>query len=178
MDGSAVSSQVVQDLEAGSRIVSIGYIGAVNCVGAISALPVVRGPAEFRCRSPSRRGCGGLLAWLFVSSSIGDKGDMDRDIEAAGLDTLQLDHLRHFNNLSLQPPKRGPGIGQDDFGGYRFQLAYMAYALVLTHILRLPAAPRSTTGCSRSWCYRKSGMYWHNVSRGWAGRNPRLKLPS
>jgi hypothetical protein len=107
MDGSAVSSQVVQDLEAGSRIVSIGYIGAVNCVGAISALPVVRGPAEFRCRSPSRRGCGGLLAWLFVSSSIGDKGDMDRDIEAAGLDTLQLDHLRHFNNLSLQPPNGG-----------------------------------------------------------------------
>jgi hypothetical protein len=27
----------VQDLEAGSRIVSIGYIGAVNCVGAIPA---------------------------------------------------------------------------------------------------------------------------------------------
>ena len=35
MDGSAVRSQVVQDLEAGSRIVSIGYIDAVNCFGAI-----------------------------------------------------------------------------------------------------------------------------------------------
>ena len=31
----AVRSQVVQDLEAGSQIISIGYIGAVNCVGAI-----------------------------------------------------------------------------------------------------------------------------------------------
>jgi len=28
---------------------------------------------------------------------------------------------------------QGKGTGQDDFGGYRFQLAYMAYALALTH---------------------------------------------
>ena len=30
---------------------------------------------------------------------------------------------------------------QEDFGAYRFQLAYMAYALALAHIHRLPAAP-------------------------------------
>jgi hypothetical protein len=28
----------VEDLEAGSQIISIGYIGAVNCVGAIRAV--------------------------------------------------------------------------------------------------------------------------------------------
>ena len=39
------------------------------------------------------------------------------------------------------PPCRGSGTGQDDFGGYRFQLAYMIYALALAHRHRLPAAP-------------------------------------
>ena len=36
---------------------------------------------------------------------------------------------------------KGKGYGQEDFGGFRFQLAYMAYALALTHKHRLPAAP-------------------------------------
>lgn len=41
-------------------------------------------------------------------------------------------------NLSRLLPKdwtlmSGKATGQDDFGGYRFQLAYMAYALGLTH---------------------------------------------
>jgi hypothetical protein len=36
---------------------------------------------------------------------------------------------------------KGRGFGQDDFGSYRFQPAYMAYALALTHLHRLPAAP-------------------------------------
>ena len=63
-----------------------------------------------------------------------------------GLDDLQIAHLRHFNNLSHQLPNewslmKGKGYGQEDFGGYRFQLAYMAYALALTHRHRLPAAP-------------------------------------
>src|SRR6186997_2311450 len=63
-----------------------------------------------------------------------------------GLDDRQIAHLRHFNNLSRQLPNewslmKGKGYGQEDFGGYRFQLAYMAYALALTHKHRLPAAP-------------------------------------
>jgi Linalool dehydratase/isomerase len=71
---------------------------------------------------------------------------MSRKAETAGLDALQLGHLRHFDNLSRQPANdwslmKGRGFGQDDFGGYRFQLAYMAYALALTPLHRLPAAP-------------------------------------
>ena len=48
-DRSAIGSQVVQEPEAGSQIVSIGYIGAVNCVGAIPPYddPQTRGPAEW-----------------------------------------------------------------------------------------------------------------------------------
>ena len=47
------------------------------------------------------------------------------------LDARQLGHLRHFDNLSRQFPNdwslmQGKGTGQDDFGGYRFQLAYIA----------------------------------------------------
>ena len=62
------------------------------------------------------------------------------------LDKLQLGHIRHFNNLSRQLPNqwelmKGKGYGQEDFGGFRFQLAYMAFALALTHKHRLPAAP-------------------------------------
>jgi hypothetical protein len=62
----------------------------------------------------------------------------------------QLGHLRHFDNLSRQLPNdwssmQGKGIGQDDFGGYRFQLAYMAYALALTHVHRRGASRRSTS---------------------------------
>jgi len=50
------------------------------------------------------------------------------------LDKLQVGHIRHFDNLSRQPPNqwelmKGKGYGQEDFGGFRFQLAYMAYAL-------------------------------------------------
>ncbi|MCE0761475.1 hypothetical protein LWC35_00875 [Pseudonocardia kujensis] len=48
----------------------------------------------------------------------------------------QLGHLRHWDNLSRQLPNdwslmHGKGVGQDDFGGYRFQLAYMVYGLAL-----------------------------------------------
>ena len=41
------------------------------------------------------------------------------------------------------------GAGQDDFGGYRFQLAYIPYALALTHVHRLPAAPGVFRGTAR-----------------------------
>jgi hypothetical protein len=58
----------------------------------------------------------------------------------------QVGHLRHFANLLAQPSNdwsfmQGKGLGQDDFGGYRCQLAYMTYAMALAHMHRLPAAP-------------------------------------
>lgn len=100
---------------------------------------------------------------------------MSRDTETAGLDALQLGHVRHFDNLSRQPPNdwslmKGRGIGQDDFGGYRFQLAYMLYALALSHLYRLPAAPGLFKPIYERLFEKlllpETWTYWHDVSRG------------
>ena len=66
----------------------------------------------------------------------------------------QLGHLRPFDNLSRQLPndwslRHRKSAGQDDFGGYRFQLADIGYALALTHVHRLPAAPGVFRGTAR-----------------------------
>lgn len=91
------------------------------------------------------------------------------------LDPLQSGHLRHFRNLARQRPNdwskmKGRSIGQDDFGGYRFQLAYMMYALALTHIHRLPAAPGSFKPIYirlfEKLLMPEVWMYWRDVSRG------------
>jgi hypothetical protein len=87
----------------------------------------------------------------------------------------QLGHIRHIDNLSRQLPNdwslmQGKGVGQDDFGGYRFQLAYMAYALAIAHFHRLPNAPgvfkpifeRLIEKCIMPEVW----SYWRDVSRG------------
>lgn len=99
------------------------------------------------------------------------------------LNEAQVGNLRHFDNLSRQLPNdwslmEGKGISQDDFGGYRFQLAYMAYALALTHRHRLPAAP----GLFRPTLQRliekillpEVWLYWRDVSRGGSVFNAHL----
>lgn len=92
-----------------------------------------------------------------------------------GLDRLQIGHLRHFANLSRQAPNqwdlmKGKGYGQEDFGGYRFQLAYMAYALGLTYRHRLPAAPGLFKPIFERLIDKmllpEVWMYWRDVSRG------------
>jgi hypothetical protein len=84
-------------------------------------------------------------------------------------------HLRHFANLSRQPMNdwslmQGRGTGQDDFGGYRFQLAYMAYALALAHRHRLPAAPGAFKPVFERLMEKmllpEVWMYWARVGRG------------
>jgi Linalool dehydratase/isomerase len=64
----------------------------------------------------------------------------------------------------------GKGYGQEDFGGYRFQLAYMAYALALTHRHRLPAAPGLFKPIFERLIEKillpEVWMYWRDVSRG------------
>ncbi|MGO2111614.1 MAG: hypothetical protein ACTH31_08380 [Pseudoclavibacter sp.] len=73
---------------------------------------------------------------------------------------------------------QGKGVGQDDFGGYRFQLAYMTYALALVHRNRLDAAP----GYVKPIMERLMGKmldaevwsYWHDVSRGGSVYNAHL----
>jgi hypothetical protein len=92
-----------------------------------------------------------------------------------GLDRTQQGHLRHFANLARQLPNqwdlmKGKGYGQEDFGGYRFQLAYMAYALALTHRHRLPAAPGVFKPIFEQLIEKillpEVWMYWRDVSRG------------
>lgn len=94
------------------------------------------------------------------------------------LDTLtdrQAGHLRHFANLSRQAPNdwsmmQGRGTGQDDFGGYRFQLSYMAYAMALAHRHRLPAAPGVFKPVFERFMEKillpEVWMYWARVSQG------------
>lgn len=69
--------------------------------------------------------------------------------DAAGyptLDPLQVGQVRRILNLAALLPDDWSGMMgrsslQEDFGALRFQLAYMSYALALTHVHRLPAAP-------------------------------------
>jgi hypothetical protein len=102
---------------------------------------------------------------------------------ASVLDEAQLGHLRHWDNLSRQLPHdwslmHGKGAGEDDFGSYRFQLAYMVYGLALAHRHRLPAAP----GLFRPTIQRliekllmpDVWLYWRDVSRGGMVANAHL----
>ena len=62
------------------------------------------------------------------------------------LDEKQVGSIRHIANLARQLKNdwsnmMGPTPGSEDFGAYRYQLAYMSYALALGHFHRLPAAP-------------------------------------
>ena len=100
---------------------------------------------------------------------------MTIDLQARGLDELQRGHLRHFDNLSRLPTNDwslmgGRSIGQDDFGAYRFQLAYMAYAVALTHVHRMPAAPGLFKPLFRrlfdKMLLPEVWLYWRDVSRG------------
>jgi hypothetical protein len=100
---------------------------------------------------------------------------MNDRLVSEGLDRVQLGHLRHIANLARQLPNqwelmKGKGYGQEDFGGYRFQLAYMAYALALTHRHRLPAAPGVFKPIFERLIDKillpEVWMYWRDVSRG------------
>jgi Linalool dehydratase/isomerase len=108
-----------------------------------------------------------------------------RDIAgvASVLSAEQLGHLRHFDNLSRQLPNdwslmQGKGLGQDDFGSLRFQLAYTAYALALTHVHRLPNAPGVFKPIFERLIEKVTmpevWLYWRDASRGGAWFNAHL----
>ncbi|MEC3982663.1 linalool dehydratase/isomerase domain-containing protein [Amycolatopsis sp. H20-H5] len=95
----------------------------------------------------------------------------------------QIGHLRHFDNLSRRLPNdwslmQGKGSGQEDFGGYRFQLAYAAYALALAHRHRLPAAPGLFQPAIQRLIDKillpEVWSYWRDVSRGGSVFNAHL----
>jgi hypothetical protein len=91
------------------------------------------------------------------------------------LDELQAGHLRHILNLAARLPDDWSGMQgrttlQEDFGSLRFQLAYMSYALALTHVHRLPAAPavfrKPFDALVQKMLSPDVWSYWHYVSTG------------
>jgi hypothetical protein len=99
------------------------------------------------------------------------------------LNREQLGHLRHWDNLSRQLPHdwslmQGKGLGEDDFGSYRFQLAYMMYGLALTHRHRLPAAPGvfqpTVQRLMDKLLMPEVWMYWRDTSQGGAVVNAHI----
>lgn len=99
------------------------------------------------------------------------------------LDREQVAHLRHWDNLSRRQTRdwslmQGKGLGEDDFGSYRFQLSYMIYGLALTHRHRLPAAPGLFAPTIKRLIEKlllpDVWMYWRDVSRGGSVFNAHL----
>lgn len=99
------------------------------------------------------------------------------------LDRYQVAHLRHWDNLSRRQTHdwslmQGKGLGEDDFGGYRFQLSYMIYGLALVHRNRLPAAPGLFAPTIKRLIEKlllpDVWMYWRDVSRGGSVFNAHL----
>ena len=99
------------------------------------------------------------------------------------LSAEQLGHLRHLDNLSRLPENdwtfmHGKGAGQDDFGAYRYQLSYMAYALALTHVHRLPNAPGVFKLVFERLIAKlllpEVWLYWRDSSRGGSVFNAHL----
>ena len=96
----------------------------------------------------------------------------------------QIGHLRHIDNISRQPPGDWSHMGtkmpgQEDFGSYRFQLAFMAYAVALAHVHRAPNAPGAFRGIFErlitKMLHPDVWMYWRNVSQGGHVLNAHLR---
>ncbi len=96
------------------------------------------------------------------------------------LDEYQVGHLRHIENLAHQLDNEWAHMGirtswQENFESLRYQLAYMAYTVGLTHFNRLPAAPgyfRSTFDrLVQKMLLPDVWYYWRETSRGGGGAN-------
>ncbi len=104
------------------------------------------------------------------------------------LDENQAGHLRRMTNLAARLPDDWSGMQgkttlQEDFSSLRFQLAYMSYALALTHVHRLPAAPvvfkKSFDQLIQKMLSPDVWTYWHYVSTGNGPHNRSLgELPA
>lgn len=105
------------------------------------------------------------------------------------LDREQIGSIRQIDNVTRQLDGEWSMMGgrsglQEDFGAYRFQLAFAGMALALAHFHRLPNAP----GVFKPIFERLIGkmmlpdvwIYWHYVSQGGAPSNAHLygKLPA
>lgn len=97
------------------------------------------------------------------------------DLPISRLDDFQIGHLRHFENLSLQAENdwtdmQGLFPMQEDYGAYRYQIAYMALAQALAHVHHLPAAPGyfhgTFTRLIEKMLSPEVWLYWRNASIG------------
>ncbi|KAL4795306.1 hypothetical protein BDV19DRAFT_378988 [Aspergillus venezuelensis] len=91
------------------------------------------------------------------------------------LNKNQVASIRHIGNLARQLKSdwsnfMGPSHLNDGFGGYRYQLAFMFYALTLAHFHRLPAAPGyfkdTMTRIITKTLEPDVWFYWHDASIG------------
>ena len=91
------------------------------------------------------------------------------------LDEKQIGSLRHIGNLARQLPNdwahmMGPSYLGGDFAAFRYQLAFMAYALGLAHFHRLPAAPgvfkQTFEKLIEKMMIPEVWYYWRDVSVG------------
>ncbi len=96
------------------------------------------------------------------------------------LDKYEIGHIRHIENLAHQPHGEWAHMGirspfQENFESLRYQLAYMAFAIGLTHFNRLPAAPgyfKSTFGhLIQKMLLPDVWYYWRDTSRGGGAAN-------
>ncbi|HJP69823.1 MAG TPA: hypothetical protein VJ846_13070, partial [Sphingomicrobium sp.] len=104
-----------------------------------------------------------------------DSVNLDWVSQLPELDALQAGALKRMFDLSAQLPDDWSGMMgqttlQEDFGSLRFQLAYMAYALALTHVHRMPAAPamfrQPFDNLIQKILSPDCWLYWHYVSTG------------
>lgn len=100
------------------------------------------------------------------------------------LDDLQTGAIRRIANLSRQLPGDWSGmmgreiVLSEEFSALRFQLSYMAYALALAHVHRLPAAPgvfkQPFDNIITQLLHPDVWHYWSNVSTGMGPSNKDL----
>jgi hypothetical protein len=112
----------------------------------------------------------------------------DRHNDPPLLDDKQAGHIRRIQKHATQLPDDWSGMMgrsslQEDFGALRFQLAYMAYALALAHVHRLPAAPavfrKPYDRLLQKMLSPDVWTYWHYVSTGNGPLNKSLgELPA
>ena len=101
------------------------------------------------------------------------------------LDDKQIGSLRHIGNLARQLTNdwsgmMGPAHMKEDFGAYRYQLAYMSYALALAHFNRLPAAPglfkNTFMRLVEKMLLPEVWWYWKETSQGGSPMVPDLPM--
>jgi hypothetical protein len=89
-------------------------------------------------------------------------------------------HIRHIENLAHQLDNEWAHMGirssfQENFESLRYQLAYMAFAIGLTHFNRLPAAPgyfrSSFDRLVQKMLLPDVWYYWRDTSRGGGAAN-------